>query len=243
MLRHTGLANNGNFGVEWLAAWSVDRFTPQNFIPTFWFSDSGTFVPGETLVAKSSLQLQDTYRIGEIGPAGGYIFYDKGYYSDGWQYLEAAPAGWSGGKEDPEYIFGYYRPSGSNTTVGTGAKVGSGKRNTELLVQRMGTQAYSSSSGSSRGTYAALIAHNYTRTISGIKYDDWFLPSYWELDLMHNYLHERGIGSFSAGYDWYWSSTEVSDRVNSAWSQRFQYGRLDYYERNQKYRVRPIRSF
>ena len=32
------------------------------------------------------------YSIGDIGPAGGYIFYDKGYYSDGWRYLEAAPA-------------------------------------------------------------------------------------------------------------------------------------------------------
>jgi hypothetical protein len=26
-----------------------------------------------------------------IGPAGGFIFYDKGGYSDGWRYLEAAP--------------------------------------------------------------------------------------------------------------------------------------------------------
>ncbi|MBU4502161.1 MAG: PEGA domain-containing protein [Nanoarchaeota archaeon] len=36
--------------------------------------------------------------IGRTGPAGGYIFYDKGNYSDGWQYLEAAPASteWKG---------------------------------------------------------------------------------------------------------------------------------------------------
>jgi hypothetical protein len=26
-----------------------------------------------------------------IGPAGGAVFYDKGGYSDGWRYLEAAP--------------------------------------------------------------------------------------------------------------------------------------------------------
>jgi hypothetical protein len=26
-----------------------------------------------------------------IGPAGGFVFYDKGRYSDGWRYLEAAP--------------------------------------------------------------------------------------------------------------------------------------------------------
>ena len=26
-----------------------------------------------------------------IGPAGGFVFYDKGNYSDGWRYLECSP--------------------------------------------------------------------------------------------------------------------------------------------------------
>jgi len=33
-----------------------------------------------------------TYRIGDTGPAGGLIFYDKGNITGGWRYLEAAPA-------------------------------------------------------------------------------------------------------------------------------------------------------
>ena len=32
-----------------------------------------------------------SYKIGDTGPAGGIVFYDKGNNSDGWQYLEAAP--------------------------------------------------------------------------------------------------------------------------------------------------------
>ncbi|MCL2043481.1 MAG: FlgO family outer membrane protein [Treponema sp.] len=31
------------------------------------------------------------YQVGELGPSGGYVFFDKGSYSDGWRYLEAAP--------------------------------------------------------------------------------------------------------------------------------------------------------
>lgn len=32
------------------------------------------------------------YAIGDTGPAGGIVFYDKGEVTDGWRYLEAAPA-------------------------------------------------------------------------------------------------------------------------------------------------------
>jgi hypothetical protein len=35
-----------------------------------------------------------------IGPAGGYVFYDKGGYSGGWRYLEAAPDDAGGGDWD-----------------------------------------------------------------------------------------------------------------------------------------------
>jgi hypothetical protein len=63
-------------------------------------SDTGNF---NTICGNTSDQIDpDTYPnnyiftncdvIGETGPAGGLIFYDKGEVSDGWRYLEAAPS-------------------------------------------------------------------------------------------------------------------------------------------------------
>ncbi len=39
----------------------------------------------------SILSVSIRFPIGDTGPAGGIVFYDKGYYSDGWRYLEATP--------------------------------------------------------------------------------------------------------------------------------------------------------
>jgi hypothetical protein len=36
------------------------------------------------------------YKVGLPGPAGGFVFYDKGSYSEGWRYLEAAQSDWAG---------------------------------------------------------------------------------------------------------------------------------------------------
>ncbi|NLV29279.1 MAG: InlB B-repeat-containing protein, partial [Erysipelotrichaceae bacterium] len=41
----------------------------------------------------ASWKLIGIVKVGDIGFGGGYVFYDKGSYSDGWRYLEAAPAG------------------------------------------------------------------------------------------------------------------------------------------------------
>ena len=48
-------------------------------------------------------------------------------------------------------------------------------------------------------------------------FNDWFLPSRGELDLMHRNLYQEGIGGFSAVP--YWSSSEYYD--NKVWFQIF----------------------
>jgi len=50
------------------------------------------------------------YAVGDTGPAGGIVFYDKGSESDGWRYLEAAPtelAGYFSGNSIRSYAEQY----------------------------------------------------------------------------------------------------------------------------------------
>lgn len=179
--------------------------------------------------------------VGDIGPSGGYIFYDDEADEvddiPGYRYLEAAPAGWSGDSADPGYVFGYYRPEGTNIMVGgTDTTIGNGEANTAALTAAMGSTAYSSSTGTEKAVYAAKICEEYT----GGGNDDWFLPSKDELNLMYQNLKVQGLGGFSA-VGFYWSSSEGSE--DGAWYQKFGTGsQLDNY-RFIEYRVRPVRAF
>lgn len=199
--------------------------------------------------------------IGDIGPEGGYIFYDcdadneygniDGLISSecGWRYLEAAPndlkvcygvplvQGYS--YEDYKnfnlkYVFGYdrYGYNGTNRYVGTYKSIGEGKNNTSNLYNYMGNDAYDEVSGSSStNNHAAKLCSDVT--------GDWFLPSKEELSLMYENLAAKGIGNFNN--DRYWSSSEYS--ATHAWFVCFSSGCSDFAGRNETYLIRPCRSF
>jgi hypothetical protein len=165
------------------------------------------------------------YAVGDIGPSGGYIFYDKGNYSGGWRYLEAAPVStesasklWGGG------FFG-------TRVDGTGTGIGKGKSNTEKIVAK-----YGNTEPDGRKTdYAAKLCSD---LVYG-GYDDWFLPSKDELNQMVINLDK--IGGFSDYYNTYWSSSEYSG-IN-AWNQNFNGGGQYYHSKEYGYKVRPVRAF
>jgi hypothetical protein len=136
-----------------------------------------------------NITVSPPYAIGDTGPAGGWIFYDKGSYSDGWRYLEAAPS-----DQSSDGIQWY---NGSNIETGaTGTEVGTGKTNTTLIVNAQGD-----------GSYAAKLCDDLSITNNGVSYDDWFLPSIDELNLIYQNLYVSGISDFV--YNYYWSSSET----------------------------------
>ncbi len=159
--------------------------------------------------------------VGGPGPAGGIVFYDKGSYSNGWRYLEAAPS------DQGSYEWGAY----GAITGGTQTGIGSGKTNTDNIVAMLGTN---------EGTaYASKIC---AELDLGGK-DDWFLPSKDELNAL--YEQRVAVGDFSSGY-YYWSSSDWSSSENVydyAWAQNFGNGSQFAFYRDNGYRVRAVRAF
>ena len=122
---------------------------------------------------------QVRYGIGDVGPAGGIVFYIT---HGGLHGLEAAPADQGGGA-----AWGCY-----GTYIGAdGFAVGTGAQNTADIL-----------AGCSESGIAAKIADDYT--LNG--YTDWFLPSKDELGLLYQQKVFGLVGGFANNS--YWSSTE-----------------------------------
>jgi hypothetical protein len=162
---------------------------------------------------------EKTYEIGDRGPAGGWIFYDKGKYDGGWRYLEAAP--------EDHAVEAKWGCAGKSIPDAKGTAVGTGKSNTQAIIKSCGESGI-----------AAKVAADYR----GGGKSDWFLPSKDELNLMYEYLYLKGVGGFADDrYDIYWSSSE--EVADHAWHQYFDSGSQHYNGKHFEERVRAIRAF
>ena len=173
------------------------------------------------------------YRIGDTGPAGGLIFYDKGNNIGGWRYFEAAPAdlGPTIFIENPGSLPRNLYELWEKTYDDNGRGIGKGFYNTEYLMQI----------AQARGgfNWAVRLCDNYE--LNG--FNDWFLPSRDELNFMYGNLYLRGLGNFRQAQ--YWSSTGWTDSWGAyrAWYIDFADGKHDTQNASQQRRVRPIRQF
>lgn len=172
-----------------------------------------------------------TYRVGQKGPAGGYIFYiNPNSSNDGWKYLEALS--WSiigdiwGAFEDsdgsPYRIDGAYSPD-----------IGMGRLNTQDMVKLDQSEVS-----------AGKICYDFSIDNNGITYSDWFLPSIGELRLIYKELHLKEKG----GYDTVrgiWSSTqsEIIDEMSGAYELDFDTGKEYDLRKFFTLQVIPVRAF
>jgi len=117
------------------------------------------------------------YAIGDIGPAGGFIFYENPTHAaDGWRYLEAAPFDQSAGAK-----WGCFRRLIDGAR---GTAIGTGRQNTADMMAAC----------TDPGSAAQLCS---TLSLNGVA--GWFLPSRDELVLIYRNLKAAGTGGFRDG--------------------------------------------
>jgi hypothetical protein len=165
-----------------------------------------------------------SYKIGDVGPAGGTIFYvDYFNQYSGFNYLEVAPAS-CGDKRTwaSESITSVMPTNWSNRTVGAGAD----------LTARIKSALPRDTSDNN----AAYFATSCTARTSGGS-ADWFLGSVGEMKLLNDNL--QGLAGLFA-YN-YWTSSENGSA--NAWFVILSNNSITNYSKSNLFNVIPIRSF
>ena len=149
------------------------------YVRAFATNSTGTYY-GDELIFTT---LNVSSSIGAIGPGGGTIFYDKGYFSNGWQYLEvmnsmAIPSNtiWS--------------PNPLQTVNTPATIIGEGDLNMSNIVNVYGSASYA----------ASICANSTMGSVS-----DWYLPNVNEYLVMRQNI---GPLLIFTGNFYYWTSQE-----------------------------------
>ena len=140
------------------------------------------------------------YTIGQTGPSGGVIAYDKGTFTNGWRYIEVAPT---------DTIIEEWGCVNATITDAQYDQIGTGYQNSVAIANYHNnlTNYFLNPgvcSSLNNGSVSAKTSLNQT---IGLK-SDWCIPSINELQLVYNNLHNQGLGNFTATN--YWSSSEMS---------------------------------
>jgi len=188
--------------------------TPLRLVPYYLWANRG---PGQMSVWLPTRELV----AGDVGPAGGFIFYvNPNYAADGWRYLEAAPFDQSAGV--PWGCFRRLIPGARGTSIG------SGRQNTADIIAAC-TEPQSA---------AALCAGLKVNGVSG-----WFLPSRDELAVLYANLKASDFGTRGVADNFsYWASTQatadMAHHIDFA-----DLGRQHYDDKDFPRRVRAVRAF
>jgi hypothetical protein len=146
---------------------------------------------------------------------GGYIFYLDPTKKYGWVCAEKDLTG------DLKWGCPTMKITGA-----MGSNIGQGEANTSNIMVAC------SDVGTAADMSVKLISNGY---------DDWYLPSSGELDIIYDVLHKKGIGNFKNIN--YWSSTQSANGDGLAVMVNFLNGTNSDNGKDMQLSVRPIREF
>ena len=161
------------------------------------------------------------YKIGDTGPGGGKVFYDKGNNTDGWRYLEVSitflgDLPWASSNIDV-----------AGLTYWDSANIGLGKSNTAAII--------AAHLGDTSANNAAKACVDYRGPNDKT---DWFLPSVNELTEIWEQKTYLGI-TFTT--DRVWSSSQSN--TNQAYYLQTANGGQNNVAKDEIYSVLAVRAF
>ena len=192
-------------------------------------------------VGTLNIEVVKSYLIGDTGQSGGLVFYDKGDYSDGWQYLEAATVAQDPNKKWSKSYHNTVWSNISNALGVTETAVGTGQANTAAIIGQ---------AGHIKSAAKICDDFNYYNMYDIYNYNDWFLPSQDELALIYQNLYMGGheaefvVDEIVPFDPFYWSSSE--ELGDTAYGLVFcnPPSYQNWYPKNYGYGyVRPVRAF
>ena len=148
----------------------------------------------------------------------GFVFYDKGYYSDGWRFMECA-------KEflPTKYVWG------DDGAMGITIQAGQAYINTDIIIEKSTT----------RPDNAAKACKDYTA--GGY---NWALPTQEELYAIYTNIVAKGIHTFTPNVnDIAWSSGDITGEYTYAPTYNLSNGTYAGYQKSVQFNVLPIRYF
>lgn len=216
-VRTTIGAGTGNGTVTSVTSTAPISVATGTTTPAISISAASASAAGSMSAADKAKLDGSTHAIGDTY-GGGIVFY---VYDGGRHGLIAATT-------DQSNNIRWYGGTNTNTRARADG-VGAGLKNTAIIIANQGPV--------DGNAFAATLCNEYTVTVNGVTYGDWYLPSKHELNLL--YLQKTVVGNFTTGT--YWSSTEVS--ATEVWVHVFFNG--EQYESDKFYiiSVRAIRAF
>ncbi len=155
------------------------------------------------------------YEIGSAGPGMGIVYYDKGYYSDGWRYKEVAIPEWVGNRKRLPII----------------EAEGSEPRKALFQIDE-DTKTISKQPK----TAAELCEAFRTETAN-----DWYLPEREDLEQIRGAVYKENSEKIPSGM--YWTATSFDEKYNYN-EGLFQSGGIEgLAEKTESYFILPVRRF